>query len=358
MLYNITTVKNGLYGVNGFQQDYRADQINIDTANLASSSGRFWNEFHPIITSENIYAIYPESENASPHHDFNDWLRLKIKSSIGKAVDTIYRKKKPDIKGILSNQYLFDNKHDMEDTIAAGTSFVGYEFELEKGRNLKLVLKKISAAFTTTQSITLYLFHSSRPASAVSTLTINSAANREAWTDITDINILYDDGTYVGGSWTIGYFQSTLTGQAIDRGIAPKKTEGVSIRMVTGDNISGTTLPDNMVESKYTWGLNFEVEMHADISLVITSMKNDWSNLLGYQFAYDMAMEIMYSNRNNEIRRQDGALTAISLAGINDRAEMGLHAQLKAAINEMDFDLSNLDPVLHPKRNIFYFTDL
>ena len=174
----------------------------------------------------------------------------------------------------------------------------------------------------------------------------------------------YDDGTYVGGSWYIGYYIDDLTGQAYQRDDEANcywnKTQYFWIRAIDTANYTFEKLPDidNITDSLYAWGLNFDITVEADLTTFLTEVKDDFATLIGMQFAFDFLMEAVYSNRNNENKRFNKDKLLLELKGTDANKTIGLEYKLNQAYKEMDFDLSALGSAFMPTKKRLFFTDL
>jgi len=362
MLYNKTLIKDGLFGVVGFQADERTEFADIfNAANLASSSGLYFNEAHAIVNAENIKAIYNEIEEATPYTKLNALIERKVKGSIIKAVDRVFQIKKPDVKSIIDKEVIFKDSLNLSETISNGTKFCAYEIRLKQGQNAKLSLKRIAAAFTETDSITLYLFHDSQE-DPVDTISINTTAMAENWQS-SDIVIEYDNGTQVGGAWYLGYYQEDLsTNEAIERDCDQHYfySDCYYIRAVDSVNYIQGKLPDidNITESIEAHGLNFDIQVEADLTDFMLEIKNEFDKVIQMQFAFDFLEECLYSKRLNHLERVNRDQLIIELKGTDTDKTIGLEYKLRETIQEMNFDLSAFNSTFLPVRKPFKIWDM
>ena len=162
MLYNKTSIKTNFYGVVGFQNDSPEFSDLFNAANTASSSGRYFNEFHPMINGENLKAIYTQFSESTPFANFNALVADKVKTSCIKAVDRLFQKKKPQIKGIQDKRVIFNDSLNLSEKISASGRFVGFNVRLMQGQNAKLSFNRVALALDSTEAVDIYVFHDSQ----------------------------------------------------------------------------------------------------------------------------------------------------------------------------------------------------
>jgi len=262
-MFNYTTVKTGLSGLIGFKNPRDPNIPGLDTGLNTTSSGRYMDSFHPMITNDNLEKIAPDFDGAG--YDayvatatylidnyvlssgiawmsktdanvgntpavgsywqtaFSDWLDESYDQAVDKIFSrlSVHKKLVQASKTYLDNVQLFDGTHRNSDTITASGRFVGFEIELRKANNIKAVVDRIGLRFTEAQTdLTLYLFHSAKnTAVATATVTTTSGYNFEWKTpvdwDLPYVN--YANNIDAGGKWYIGYFEADITGNALNK---------------------------------------------------------------------------------------------------------------------------------------------
>jgi len=231
-----------------------------------SESGQYFNDYHPLLTYENIksiavnpsrynfqswdiaatyntndvviyntgkYDCYFRSlidNNIGLQPDTNptewlevdyisDWYTQKTNDSFNKLINSVAntKKLKSKTKTILDNFKLFNNEGRLSDTIVKSGRFVGYSIRLDQKENISLLLKQIGFQFTELQApLTLYLYHSSQ-SQPLQTIDFNTTVlNGFEWFS-SDLKLDYVNDTVDTGVYYIGYYEDDLQGQAINK---------------------------------------------------------------------------------------------------------------------------------------------
>ena len=266
-MFNIASMKTALFGQIGFRNSDDPCFDSLLSTLTASVTGVYYNDYHPLVTLENLQAIAPNYDgynvstyiiatsteyttgdlakedgttwkgvstgNAGnlPSTDdgtnwklpINDWLTQKVEASISKVVHRMTRTKKlaESTKTLIENVQLFDGAGRFQDTITASGRFVGLELTPKKINNIALILDYIGLQFSEINTaLKIYVFHSSRSA-AIDTQDITTlAANSFHWQAGAIENLDYVDYSNhfdSGGSFFIGYFEDDITGSAINK---------------------------------------------------------------------------------------------------------------------------------------------
>jgi len=264
-MFNIATMKTALFGAIGLRNSTDPAFKNLVSTLTDSDTGMYWNDYHPLITFENLYAIEPNYDGYSisawlvgttyaladlvkkdeivyvstqaanigndPDGDdgtwwkipMNDWLTEKINAAISKVLNRVFTSKKimESTKTFLENVQLFDGAGRFQDIIVANGRFVGLEITPKRANNIQLIIDYIGLQFNEIQTnLTLYLFHSSNPTAVVTQNITTAAANKFHWQAATGFTMNYVDHANnidSGGSYYLGYFEDDITGAAIKK---------------------------------------------------------------------------------------------------------------------------------------------
>lgn len=358
-MYNISTIKTNLSGVVGWRQPLETEFAIIDVPNLVSSSGLLFQDFHSLVTVENLKNIVPESLSDA---DFNTFISDMQKGAIVKIVQSVFQKKKPQTKALLDKLRLFDQANIMDDPIANSGFWVGYEINLNKNNNLKVVIDAIGSEFDGVKAgLTIYLFHSSQK-TAIKTFSLDTIEDDSKFDDLTGFDLDYL--SYIGGTYYIGYKQDDLGAvQALNRGWdisdQSNKSKYFTVRPIRIENYTGIELfdIDDIDVTSETHGLNFEFTATIDLTNLISDQNQVFANLIGMQMAADVLEKIYNSTRINAIKKETRDLALFELKGTDENRKTGLLFKLEKAVEETEFDFSALDSLTVPIREGFQFTD-
>ena len=279
-------------------------------------------------------------------------------------------------KTLLENVQLFDGAGRFQDTITASGRFVGLEITPKRINNIKLILDFIGLQFTEAQDVTMYMFHSSRPANIGTQDITISTANTFAWqkaglgvgatTPIVFNYVDHANDIDSGGKYYVGYFESIISGKAINKQNQFSSCNGCSdidsrlynlwnkffdvraIEVASGD-LNGTSLWD-LSRTGYTqdtnFGINLSLSVKTDVTEILKSNKAVFTDALGYQYAYDAVEEMAFlpAARLNRLgdNVQKEARFVIESETLKNR--------LEDAVKALGFDFSQISQVLPKDR--------
>lgn len=250
-------IQESLLHLIGWEQNYNTEDLKIAETLTTSESGLYFQQFHPLLTLQNLACIAPdfknviveafeaeklyqkgslatyngtvykalrESVNKYPNtwpdcweetNLFSEWLESKTKASIQKAISRFCNEKLSagTYKALCENKVLFDGTGRLVDTVKNRKNLVGFEIVPARGTGVTLKINKIGLQFTEPGEYTLYLMHSSskKPVHVLK-LTKQKAGSFE-WFNLKDLYLPYQGtNTDAGGSWYLCYMQSELPG--------------------------------------------------------------------------------------------------------------------------------------------------
>lgn len=366
-MFNPTVIQNCMVSLLGWRNDANPSVPQITAPDLLSSdSGLFYNDFHPLLSIENIVNTIPEDKN------IEDYLNEKVASGVSKALTKVAIEKKlnESTKTILNSSKLFDGIGRFQDTVISNGSFVGVEIEIFPSYGAKVIIDKLGLQFTSAQTgLDIYVFHTSQidPIQTVSATTIKS--NSLEWLTLsTPIDLSYLSDEYdSGGMFYIGYFQDDITGQAIKKDFdwfkGPCNTcRGGANAMkvwnerldfvrivpieVGSSDLNGTQMFDYTKRGYVptnNFGLNMGVTVQCDISDYLCEQKLVLADLIGKQVAVDILNDMKHSTRLNRLANVSQNMIIRDLEGDRETHELGLAQRLDKSIKAVDFDFSKID---------------
>ena len=367
-MFNISTLKTALTGYIGFRNPDDSAIGTIATALRTSVSGQYFDDFHPLLRTDNLYWASPEEVT------FSTWLQDKLESSIAKLFNRLATDKKlsGSTKSIFDNYQLFTGAGMLSDTITKSGRLVGLAITPKNVNNIQVVLNQIGLQFTAAQSLPIYLWHSSRIAT-VDSQSVTTGTNRFNWVNLgwqLDF-VNYVDDIDAGGTWYVGYFENDLTGNAVrktyDFYAGPcrscpgagdnvvrynKWSKYVSIMPFSCNVVAGTNFPpieDLKYDETINYGLNLSLTVRPDVTEIITNNLSLLAYPLGMQFANDMLEWMAYNPavRINPSRvNASQAVILYELAGSTNTKSDGIKIELTKAIGALAEDLSNLSAAL------------
>jgi len=366
-MFDPSTIQSCMVSLLGWRNDANPDVPQITDPNLLQSdSGLIYNDFHPLLTIENITNTTPEDKT------INDYLNEKVASGISKAVTKVSIEKKlnESTKTLLNSSRLFDGRGRFQDTIVSDGSFVGVEIELKQSYGVKVTIDKIGLQFSQPQTnLPIYIYHTSQlePIQTVSGTT--TKGNSMEWLTLSEvIDLSYLNNEYdSGGLFYIGYYQDDITGQAIKKDfnwykgpcntcsgganamkVWSRRLDFVRIVPieVSSSDLNGTDMfdyTDRQYNPSNNFGLNFGVTVKCDISKYLCDQKFVLADLIGKQVAVDILNDMKHSMRLNRLSNVSRDMIIRDLEGDKETFEKGLSQRLSDAVKAADFDFSMID---------------
>ena len=412
-MFNIATLKTALTGYVGFRDSRDATVPPIDTELKASTSGQYWDDFHPLMFTDSIFYAAPNFEGmnygaySSATYDIGDkvvysssawqskvtanqgntpavgsywetcfsaWLRERYQSAVAKLFNRLATEKKlsGSTKSLFDNLLLFEGDGKLSDTITKSNRLVGFAINPQRINNIQVVINQIGLQFTAAQTITVYLWHSSRKAAVASQSITTTGTNKFNWQALTSFVLSfvnYADDIDAGGTWYVGYFESALTGSAVnkaydfyagpcvgcsgDQGNVTKYnlwSKYVSIMpfYVESGNLDSLNLPaleSINYDETTNFGLNLSLTVKPDITEMVTNNLQLIAYPLGLQFASDMLRWMVHNpatriNPSKMMANKD--IIGFELSGGTETNSKGIEKELSDAITGLAEDLSRI----------------
>ena len=301
-MYRISEVYTGLEGLLGWRQSTNTDYDIIDSDNLASSSGLYYQDYSSIVTVENVNQNQNDKDISDDN--FNAMLVNMERSSINKVMRAIFTE-----DDIIADKVLFPFEADWStaNALTNDTSFVGYEIDVAKRNDLAMILNSIFLAFNGVDTVKIIMFHGSQNA-LLESQEITTVENSDVKTAL---NWQLPSLKYAGGKYYIGYLRSGLTASAVNRNYDIANVSNcyriATVRPIKVDAWDAETMFDvNDIEytSEY-YGMNFDFSEVKDYTNFILQNKNKFVEAIGLQNAADCLDLIIHSNRSNRTERSN-----------------------------------------------------
>ena len=366
-MFNPTTIQQCMVSLLGWRNDANPDVPQITNSELLQSdSGLIYNDFHPLLSIENIVNTLPADKT------IDNYLAEKVASGISKGLTKVMIEKKlnESTKTLLNSSKLFDGIGRFQDTIISDGSFVGIEVEIFPSYGTKVIIDKIGLQFTQPQTnLPIYIYHTSQIDAIKVVSATTTKQNSLEWLTLSEtIDFAYLSDQYdSGGMFYIGYYQDGISGQAIKKDFnwmqGPCNTcRGGANAMkiwnerlnfvrvvpveVESSNLNGIQMFD-YTKRKYTpvnnFGLNFGVTVQCDVSDYLCEQKFVLTDLIGKQVAVDILNDMKHSTRLNRLANVSQNMIIRDLEGDRETNEPGLAVRLSNSIKAVDFDFSKID---------------
>lgn len=293
----------------------------------------------------------------------------------------LVKKNRMDTKSIFSKLQIYQGAGRLTDLVNKTGSLVGFQIDLKRSQNLKMVIDKIGVQFDTNQTITFYLYHSSQ-AEAITTFDIvYTKGGSFQWADLTDVELSYFTSSYnSGGSFFLMYDEDEIDGQAVNYSFNFSKQPCVSCNgynlgswnqrykffslaavKVNASNRDGVNMWD-IQDTEYLYntnfGLNLSVTLKCDIGDLICEESYLFKDILAQKVIVNLLQGMIQSTEANDKQTMLNKLAFDALNGEtiavtqfkseNYGGEFRKYEQYLEALN---FDLSDLNDVCTPCTN-------
>ena len=358
----------------GWQQGFYEASVKVNENLTQSESGLYFQQVHPLLTLENLAAIAPDFSQDDADA-FSNWLELKTKASIQKAVSRYYNEKVAGkVSSILcENKVLFDGAGRLADMIKNQGKIVGFELVPLRTKGVVTKINRIGLQFTEPGEYIIYLFHSSQLEPIKQVKLTKTKKNSLEWFSLEDWLLPYTGTNDAGGSWYICYLQTELpeNSKAISKsrdwskgpckGCAP--SEFASWRLwskyleVHPFTVSEAEYRDTLrslwdiSEMDYhyntNYGLNLDITVGCDITDFIIEQRNLFQEVISLQLAVDMLREFAFNpnvrtnrhsinaSRVDVLYELDGDSSSLKRSGLNYQLDLAFKA-LSVATEGLD----------------------
>lgn len=361
-MYSVSQIKSGLVGATpllSWRQNPDSSGVQISDTNLIATptSGLYFNDFHPLLTADNLFSLRPDFQvdqtGATLNTSFSAWLRQKTEAAVIKAVEAwlSHKFKNRTARNLLERDTLLKTATgNIKDT--NNSKKVGREFVPRRNRGIKMTIKEVSVQLDENCTVTLYLYHQG---AQVDTETVAYTGNGQSqWVAVNwELN--------GEGSYLVFYDQAENAGVQSVNGIydfignTPERPPYCSEKCFkyfasTQFEVSGVTDTPLSYTAGTNHGLNFKITVECDYTEFILEQKNLFKNLIGYQVAMDILREMSYNanvrvNRNTSNFAEMQRTILYEIDGDSQGRKGGLALKFDEAMQTIQFDETGIDSI-------------
>lgn len=316
------TILNGLLG---WKQSSLLP-FSIDAQNLASSTGRSYEEFSAMVDTNSIYESWNDfdinDDTATQETKFNNYLRDLVSGSINQLMNSVFNQ----VEDLKENRLLYPFEFDFNNPISNNTDFVGFEIERPNNRKVTSVINSVDLTFDADDTLDLLLFHSSKVDPVERQDTIAVEANN---TVTVSLDWYLDE---LGGKYYIGYLTGGLTAQALNRRFELSVNKSIFNYLylqevkVSGHNVETLFDVNNITNTSDSYGLNFDISTYCDFTKTVDKNRLKFVDAIGMQVAVNVLDLYINNVRSNRSERINTANAVLALEG-NNNPNLGLFSQ-------------------------------
>ncbi len=292
----------------------------IDATNLGSKSGRFFNDFHNLVSASNVRSVM---DMATPTaNQFNAHLATLQDAAIMRALTGVFSEREY-IDQVLLYDYQRSNRN--VEYVENDGQFAGFEFVVASAFDKAVQIESVMLLFDSDVTFNMYLFKAGKKL-PIWEQEVTAVAFEETVVNLESLILKYADSTTKGSLFYFGYFQEEL-GSA--RAINQQNATHQVTHLFGATPFYSKQLPGlgefentNLFRPGYSMGLNLQVSSFSDWTSLIVKKANLLDELVGLSMAFMVIESIVYSTASNGTQRvlAEGITKAAAMADLNGSA--------------------------------------
>lgn len=321
-------ILTAFFGGVGFKQPTLSGLPTVSAANLASSSGMYFEDGNFLVTIKNIYDTQDDPDISDT--EFNTLLSDMQKSSILEVINKVAESK----TSFLQSQNLYQYEKSFSTTLTPSDRAVGFQIEPYR-EGVILEIPWVELSFDTAKTFNLYLYNSNL-SDPIQTKSVTTSAGESK---IVDLNwYISDDATYKGGNFYVVYMEDDLDGakaykKDFELSNLQKSTIYYNIEPMVMSH-TGTAIDVTSVsETAEVHGLNMAVNVYSDLTELFIRNKSLFWNAIKHQMTEKVLNMIITSTRTNITERINQA--KVSFYGSQDLGIEGISSKINRAVEDL-----------------------
>lgn len=287
--YDQSAVITALKDRVGFRQPLGAGVPTLTSAVTTSNSGRYFQDFHGLVTVENIKATM-EQVNASDG-DLITHLGNIRSAAIMRALNAVFN----EMQIIDQPAKVFNRYGHNDQLIANSGKFVGYRIVVADSADVATQIDLLLLYLNEAKTFNVYLFKDGEPAPLV-TQSVTTVADKVTECALTAEKILNR------GIYYLGYFQNDLgTAKAYNEQVKSwSNTRFFRAQPMEATSTGATTFDrENIAYPARPLALNVEMSSFRDHTIQIKRKAAMFDELIGLALSYHVIEQVMYAVRSN-----------------------------------------------------------
>jgi hypothetical protein len=300
--FNFSRVISALFGRVGWRQPIKANSPVISGPNLVTKGGRYYQDFHSLVTIDNIKQVIEEV--AATDSALNSYLESIQRGIIMQCVNNVFKAPEAITKGIL-----FSSTWNNNDTLVDNTGkFVGIMFRtppMSAKGEIAVQIDSVALYFDSNVTFNLYVYND-RVKAPLAVIEVSAVAKSQTLVDLSDVILNYIGPNSLGGTFYIGYYQDDIgAAKAYYENMTDPRCDLYGWSFMNADKIAGQYDFDRRHTrlTNVNYGLNAHVTTFYDHTSEIVKRAPLFDNAIGLQMAVQMVEKIFYSTRSNGTER-------------------------------------------------------
>lgn len=298
--FNYSRVMNAMLPRIGFRQPTETEYAIVNSGNLVSNSGRFYNDFHALVNVKNIKEI--QSDSGISDANFNVLLENMKRSAIMRCLNGVL-----NVREEIERTLIYERSYNQQvNTVTNGNKFVGFEICTPQSDSFSVQIESATLLFDGDVTFNLYLFKEGKK-SPLLTMEVSVIAEEQTVVNLSDVILNYIGQNTKGARFYFGYFQNDLGSvKAIDEEYSCWNKQicfgatGISSTKITGETDFDR---QNISRSRDNFGINLEISTFRDHTNAVVKKAHLFDELQGLQLTYSFLESVLYSTSSNAIER-------------------------------------------------------
>lgn len=359
---NYSTIYAGFDTLIGWRQNDDPNGLQL-TNLLTSTSGLFYNDIHPTLTTQNLASICPDYITTIPSEGdrnaaFELWLKNKTRNGIIEMINEWNAEKAIFGTGVnlLHSKRLFNTAQSISKLDTITETIVGIELRPKRSKSLLLKIKQIGLHFTGSQPVNIRVYQSGKTTFLYEEDL--SCTGGLQWFPV-DWELKATENYYIVYNST-DYEEQPVNGvynySAIDNG---------RLSFPTGRFFQATSFDAGVKTSENLWdiknnvytlstnhGINLDITVECDFSDFVVEQSSIFLEAARLKVGMNMMREIAF-NANARINRNESNLDARMILNEIDgdtqgNNSMSVYGRYRTALKNIMFDESQIDKVCLP----------
>lgn len=292
--FDLDVVTSSLIKRLGWRQPTIAGSPVLNADNLQSTSGRYFQSFHSLVTIEKLKAVCEDKDISDD--DFNTYLSNLQNDAILRCLNEVFRE--PEL---IEQKLLYTRFGTMDQPVVSSGMFTGYVMNIANDHSISSQISLATLYFDSDVSFNLYLFQDGVK-SPLQTIPVSVTAYERTEVDLS-VYLTYKTGR----KYYFGYFQDDLgSAKAIREQVDVwATTRCFEAYVFTAPKTDTLDFDHNLRQYGYLpYGLNLEMISFKDHTQKILRKANLFDEAVGLSVAAMVIEEIVMTTRTNKDERQ------------------------------------------------------
>lgn len=294
--FNYNRVMNAMLQRIGFKQPTEAAYAIVNSSNLTANSGRYYDDFHALVSAKNIREVQPDANISDVN--FNAHLESLKRAAIMRSLNGVL-----NVTEQISRTLLYEREENQQtEYVTNDNKFVGFEIKTPPDDSFAVQIESATLLFDSNVTFNLYLFKDGKKSPLI-VREVTAIAYEQTVVNFSDIILGHIGQATKGTRFYFGYFQADLgSARAIDEEYESWHTQrcfsaiGMYSNQTTGYDFDRS----NVYRTYDNFGINLEISTFRDHTNAVVKKAHLFDELQGLQMAYSVLESIIYSTNRNQ----------------------------------------------------------